>query len=201
MFGITWLPELLAVAAVFFIADLVYVIDHYLVHHDRDRYRRTHFRHHRRYNGPKSGPQFDAYELGTYNSAGFGLLLCMSVVTLFSGNIGFLLGGGLKWVHSLLFHLYQHGWWGPVAVRQAPPPRPRRTWGLASARYHAWHHSNPDDGRFTYAESWAGFDRILEILHPRLVRYTVDGRLGRLGQQAVRGAEERARRARHEARP
>lgn len=45
---------------------------------------------------------------------------------------------------------------------------------MASARYHAFHHSHPDDRIFTYAESWAGFDRILELLHPWLVRFTVD---------------------------
>ncbi len=176
-----WLPELAAVLGVFFVADLVYVIDHYFVHFNRDRYRQTHARHHRRYNGARGGqPQFDDFELSTYNSAGFGLLIAMSVMSLFTGNVGFVLGAALKWVHSLLFHLYQHGWWSDTAVRVKPPPRPRPSWGLASARYHAWHHSNPNDDRFTYAESWAGFDRILEMLHPWLVRFTADARKGRL---------------------
>ena len=171
--------ELITVLAVFFIADLVYVLDHYFVHHDRDRYRATHSRHHRRYNGPKNGPQLDGYELSTYNSAGFGLLIATSILSLFTGNWGFLLGAALKWVHSLVFHCYQHGWWNKTSIRIDPPPRPGAWWGMASARYHAWHHSNPNDSRFTFAESWAGFDRILEKLHPWLVKYTVDGRAGR----------------------
>ena len=172
-------PEITATLAVFFVADMVYVIDHYLVHHDRDRYRRTHARHHRRYNGPKDGPQLDGFELETYNSAAFGLLLAMSVLSLFTGNVGFVLGAALKWVHSLVFHCYQHGWWNRTPVRQMGLERPPARWGLATARYHAWHHSNPGDVRFTYAESWAGFDRILEMLHPWLVRFTVDARKGR----------------------
>jgi hypothetical protein len=51
-----------------------------------------------------------------------------------------------------------------------------RGWGLARARYHAYHHARPDDGAvFTYAESWQGFDRLLERMHPWLVRFTADG--------------------------
>jgi anti-anti-sigma regulatory factor len=53
---------------------------------------------------------------------------------------------------------------------------PKRTWLLASAKYHAFHHSHPDDAVFTYSESWAGFDRILEWAHPWLVKLTKDGR-------------------------
>ena len=177
--------ELITIFAVFFVADLIYILDHYLVHHDRDRYRATHARHHRRYNGPKDSPQLDAFELETYNSAGFGLLLAMSVLSLFTGNAGFVIGAALKWVHSLIFHCYQHGWWNKVPIRRSNPQRPPATWGLATARYHAWHHSNPDDVRFTFAESWAGFDRILEKLHPWLIRLTVDARKGRLRPQAL----------------
>jgi sterol desaturase/sphingolipid hydroxylase (fatty acid hydroxylase superfamily) len=176
-----WLWLATAAFAVFFVADLVYVLDHYFVHHDRERYRRTHARHHRRYNGPRDGPHFDEFERSTYNSAGLGLLLCMSVVSLFSGNAGFVLGGALKWVHSFAFHLYQHGWWTETPVGRLDLGRPRPTWGLASWRYHAWHHSHPASRPFTYAESWAGFDRILEVLHPVLVRMTADERRKRRG--------------------
>jgi sterol desaturase/sphingolipid hydroxylase (fatty acid hydroxylase superfamily) len=175
-----WLPAAAATLAVFFVADLVYVLDHYFVHHDRDRYRQTHSRHHRRYNGPKDAPQLDEYELSTYNSAGFGLLIAMSVLSLFTGNIGFVAGAALKWMHSLIFHCYQHGWWSKTSIRNAPPPKPKATWGMASARYHAYHHSNAESRRFTYAESWAGFDRLLEMADPFLVRFTVDARQGRL---------------------
>ena len=54
-----------AVAVFFFAADLVYTLDHYFVHHDRERYRLGHARHHRRYNGKKDAPQLDAYEITT----------------------------------------------------------------------------------------------------------------------------------------
>lgn len=167
---------LLAAAAVFFVSDLVYVLDHYFVHHDRERYARTHAHHHRRYNGPKDGPHLDRSELGTYNSAGFASTIGASVLTLYTGNPGFVAGALLKWAHSLLFHLYQHGWWSPVPVVKQDVARPRRRWGLASARYHAFHHAQPNDTRFTYAESWAGFDRLLEWAHPWLVKLTRDYR-------------------------
>jgi Fatty acid hydroxylase superfamily len=169
------LLELILAAAFFFVADLVYVADHYLVHHDRARYKVTHGRHHRRYNGKKDGPQLDAYELSTYSSAALISTLGMSVLSLLTGHIGFFAGAVLKYLHSLVFHCYQHGWWGEVPVRRLDLPPPRRSWGIASARYHAYHHSHPDEAVFTYAESWAGFDRILEALHPWLVRYTADG--------------------------
>jgi hypothetical protein len=162
---------------VLFLADLIFAIDHYLVHHDVKRYKRTHGRHHQRYFRAKDAPQLDAYELSTYNSAGFGYLIAMSVATLFTGNLGFVLGAAIKWVHSLTFHLYQHGWWSEkAAVRKLELGRPNRSWGLATARYHAWHHSDPSKPPFTYAESWAGFDRILEMLDPWIQRYTVDVR-------------------------
>jgi sterol desaturase/sphingolipid hydroxylase (fatty acid hydroxylase superfamily) len=165
----------LACVVFFVIADLVYTIDHYFVHHDRARYRVTHGRHHRRYNGKKDAVQLDAYEMSTYGSAAIMTVAITSVVSLLTGNPGFVIGAILKFVHTLLLHLYQHGWWGEVPLRQQRLGAPRRTWLLASAKYHAYHHSHPDDGTFTYAESWGGFDRILEILHPWLVRYTVDG--------------------------
>jgi sterol desaturase/sphingolipid hydroxylase (fatty acid hydroxylase superfamily) len=164
-----------AAFAFFFVADLVYVADHYLVHHDRARYKVTHGRHHRRYNGKKDGPQLNEYEFSTYSSAALVSILGMSVVSLLTGNAGFFLGAVLKYVHSLVFHCYQHGWWGPTPLRKQGLRAPTRSWGMASARYHAFHHSNPDEPLFTYAESWAGFDRILEALHPWLVRFTVDG--------------------------
>jgi hypothetical protein len=165
----------LAVASVFFVADFVYALDHYLVHHDRARYRVTHRIHHVRYGGRKHEPHLDRSELSTYGSAAFMSLMATSVLSLFSGNPGFVAGSVLKFAHTLLFHLYQHRWWGPVHLRAQRLGKPLRSWGLASARYHAWHHSNPDDPPFTYAESWAGFDRILEWLHPWLVRHTTDG--------------------------
>lgn len=164
----------LACAAFFFVADLVYAIDHYLVHHDRERYRVTHGRHHRRYNGKKDAAQLDAYELSTYGSAAIMTIAITSVLSLTTGNPGFLLGAVLKFAHTLLFHWYQHRWWGEVPLRQQHLDAPKRSWLMASARYHAFHHSHPDDRIFTYAESWAGFDRILELLHPWLVRFTVD---------------------------
>lgn len=169
------LTTALASAAFFFAADLVYAVDHYLVHHDRERYRVTHGRHHRRYNGRKDAPQLDAYELSTYGSAAIMTLAITSVLSLGTGNPGFLLGAALKFVHTLLFHLYQHRWWREIPLRQQHLGAPRRTWWIASAKYHAFHHSHPDDAVFTYAESWAGFDRLLELLHPWLVRFTVDG--------------------------
>ena len=171
----TALTATLACAAFFFVADLVYAVDHYLVHHDRERYRVTHGRHHRRYNGRKDAAQLDAYELSTYGSAAIMTIAITSVLSLMTGNPGFLLGAALKFVHTLLFHLYQHRWWGAVPLRQQHLGAPKRTWLIASAKYHAFHHSHPDDRIFTYAESWAGFDRLLELLHPWLVRFTVDG--------------------------
>lgn len=184
-----------AMSGVFLVSDLVYVLDHYFVHHDRERYARTHARHHRRYNGPKDGPQLDAGELSTYNTAGAASCLAASVLSLYTGNLGFALGALLKWAHSLLFHVYQHGWWGPVPVGNQAIPRPRAHWGLASARYHAFHHTQPNDGRFTYAETWAGFDRLLELAHPWLVRLTVDG--GRV-KRSARRAPPRPRAAHHD---
>lgn len=165
----------LGACAAFCIADLVYAVDHYLVHHDRHRYRLTHGRHHRRYNGKKDAAQLDAYELSTYGSAALMSVAITSVVSLMTGNPGFLLGAVLKFAHTLLLHGYQHRWWGEVPLRQQNLGAPRRSWLLASAKYHAFHHSHPDDRVFTYAESWSGFDRILELLHPWLVRFTVDG--------------------------
>ncbi len=169
-----------AVLAVFVVSDLVYALDHYLVHHDRERYRQTHSRHHRRYNGEKRGPQLDDYELSTYGSAAVLTMAGLSILSLFTGNVGFFLGAVLKLAHSLLFHLYQHRWWGDVPLRKQRLGRPRATFGFASARYHAFHHSDPDDERlFTYAESWAGWDRLLEWAHPVLVRFTADARRAR----------------------
>lgn len=179
----------LAMFGFFFVGDLVYAVDHYLVHHDRERYKATHSRHHRRYNGAKDAPQLDAYELSTYGTAAIMSVALTSVLSLFTGNPGFLIAAVLKFAHTLLFHCYQHGWWGPVPVRKQDLGTPKRTWFLASARYHAFHHSHPDDPVFTYAESWAGFDRLLELLHPWLVRFTVDGR-ARRNLSASNGASD-----------
>lgn len=165
----------LAAAVFCFAADLVYAIDHYLVHHDRARFRKTHGRHHRRYNGRKDAVQLDAYELSTYGSAGVYAMLLMSALSLVTGNPGFFLGAVAKFAHTLTFHCYQHGWWGQVPLRHQALSPPRRTWGLATARYHAFHHTHPDDGVFTYSESWAGFDRLLELAHPWLLKLTKDG--------------------------
>ena len=170
------LSIVLAAGLFAFVADFVYAVDHYLVHHDRTRYRITHGRHHRRYNGKKDAPQLDAHELSTYGSAALMSMAITSVVSLATGNVGFFLGAVLKLAHTLLFHVYQHRWWSSVPLRQQALGRPRRGWGIASARYHAFHHSHPDDEIFTYAESWAGFDRLLELLHPWLVRFTADRR-------------------------
>jgi sterol desaturase/sphingolipid hydroxylase (fatty acid hydroxylase superfamily) len=164
-----------AAAAFCVIADFVYVVDHYLVHHDRARYKVTHGRHHRRYNGVKDSVQLNGYELSTYSSAALVSMLGMSVLSLLSGNWGFLGGAVLKYIHTLLFHCYQHGWWGQVPLRKQQLGPPSRGWGISSARYHAFHHSHPDNPIFTYSESWSGWDRILEALHPWLVRHTVDG--------------------------
>jgi sterol desaturase/sphingolipid hydroxylase (fatty acid hydroxylase superfamily) len=176
------LGVLLAVLAFFFFADLAYTLDHYLVHHDAARYRATHGRHHRRYNGAKNASQLNAYELSTYTSAAAVSVVAMSALSLLTGNPGFVLGAVLKYVHSLLLHLYQHRWWGPVPLRRQRLPAPRRHWGLVSARRHAFHHSDPDDPIFTYAETWAGFDRILERLHPWLSRLTKNGKLPPRGE-------------------
>jgi len=168
----------LAVAAVFFVADVTYTLDHYFVHRDRKRYRATHGRHHRRYNRVKRAPQLDAYELSTYTTAGVMLVLATSTLSLYTGNWGFVAGALAKYVHSLLFHLYQHAWWrfGPATQLALGPPR--AGWGLASARYHSWHHARPDVRPFTYAESWAGLDRILERIDPWLSRFAADVRRG-----------------------
>lgn len=165
----------LAAASFFVGADVVYTLDHYFVHHDRERYKRTHSRHHRRYVGSKDGPQLDAYELWTYSRAALISLAGMIVLTLFTKEWGFVIGAVLKYVHSLLFHLYQHGWWSETPLRKQNFPPPRPGWGLATARYHAHHHAYPDDRVFTYAESWQGFDRLLELAHPWLVKFTKDG--------------------------
>lgn len=165
-----------AAAFFFFAADLVYTLDHYLVHHDRERYRRGHGRHHTRYVGEKDAPHLDEYELSTYTSAALISIAAMLTLSLLTGNWGWAIGSVLKYAHSLVFHLYQHKWWSAVAVKKQGLAPPAPTWGLASARYHAHHHSHPNDRVFTFAETWAGFDRILEWAHPWLVKYTVDGR-------------------------
>ncbi|HEY8078340.1 MAG TPA: hypothetical protein VIF62_29630 [Labilithrix sp.] len=159
----------------FFFADLVYTLDHYFVHHDRERYRRGHSRHHRRYNGVKDDVQLDHYEITTYSSASLVSIAGMAAIALLFGAWGLLVGAVLKWIHSLVFHCYQHKWWGEVPIRQQGKTTPKRGWGVASAHYHSYHHAFPDDGVFTYAESWKGFDRILEWAHPWLVRFTKDG--------------------------
>jgi hypothetical protein len=169
------LATLGATAVFFFAADLVYTLDHYFVHHDRERYRDGHSRHHRRYIGFKDAPQLDDYELSTYGTAALLSFAGMATLSLLTGNWGFALGAALKFVHSLVFHCYQHGWWSDVPLRKQGLPAPTRGWGLASATYHAYHHSHPTSPIFTYAESWKGFDRILEWAHPWLVRYTKDG--------------------------
>jgi hypothetical protein len=179
----TFLGSAAAAGLFFFAADLVYTLDHYLVHHDRGRYRLGHSRHHRRYNGAKDGPQLDAYELSTYGTAAVLSTVGTSVVSLLTGNWGFVIGAIAKFAHSLLFHFYQHWWWSDVPLRKQELAPPRRGWGLASARYHAHHHAHPNDPIFTYAESWQGFDRILEWAHPWLVRFTTDGR-GRAANHA-----------------
>lgn len=162
-------------ALFFFAADLVYTLDHYFVHHDRERYRAGHSRHHRRYNVAKDAPQLDDYELSTYGSAALLAFVAMSTLSLLTGNWGFALGAVLKFVHSLLFHCWQHGWWSAVPIRKQGLPAPRRGWGLATASYHEHHNAYPEHEVFAYAESWQGFDRILEWAHPWLVRFTRDG--------------------------
>jgi sterol desaturase/sphingolipid hydroxylase (fatty acid hydroxylase superfamily) len=183
----------LAAVGFFVAADLVYTLDHYLVHHDRERYRLGHARHHRRYIGRKDAPQLDAYELATYGSAALVSFAAMSAVALFTGLWGLAIGAALKLVHSLLFHCYQHRWWSQTPIGRQEIARPRRGWGLATAAYHAHHHARPDDAVFTYSETWQGFDRILERLHPWLVRHTQDGRRGeaidRTERLAVRRSE------------
>jgi hypothetical protein len=164
-----------AAALFFFAADLVYTLDHYFVHHDRERYRAGHARHHRRYNVGKNAAQLDDYELETYGSAALLSFMGTSTLSLLTGNWGFALGAALKFVHSLVFHCYQHGWWSTVPLRKQGLPVPQRGWGLASAHYHAHHHAHPEDAVFTYAKSWKGFDRLLERAHPWLVRFTKDG--------------------------
>ncbi len=168
------------------VADLVYALDHYLVHHDAARYRATHGRHHRRYNGARAGgAHLDRHEVRTYSSAAFMMACGTSVLGLFTGNPGFVLGAVAKYLHSLAFHLYQHAWWSDTPVRQQHLGAPRAHWGLASARYHAFHHSDPNDRVFTYSESWAGWDRLLERAHPFLHRFTVDGKQRRLPKPPV----------------
>jgi hypothetical protein len=169
------LSNLGAAAFFFFVADAVYTLDHYLVHHDRERYRKGHARHHRRYNASRSGAQLDDYELTTYSSAALVSIAGMAALSLIVGNWGLLAGAVLKYIHSLVFHCYQHKWWSKTPVRKQGMERPTRGWGIASARYHAHHHAYPDDPVFTYTETWKGFDRILEWAHPWLVRFTKDG--------------------------
>jgi hypothetical protein len=176
---------ILAIAAVFFVSDLVYTLDHYFVHHDKKRYAAGHGRHHLRYGGARDGQHLNFYEVSTYASAALMSMLPTSLLSLFTGNPGFFAGAVLKFVHSLLFHLYQHRWWGSRPVSKLGLEKPTGGWGIASSTYHAHHHACPNDGPFTYAESWKGFDRLLEWAHPRLVRLTADGqsrvRLDRVG--------------------
>src|SRR5262249_12668803 len=112
------LSSALAAFSVFVVSDLVYTLDHYFVHHDKARYLKTHGRHHVRYGGAKTEEHLDAYEVSTYGTAAFMSLMPTSLLSLFTGNPGFALGAALKFLHSLLFHLYQHKWWGPVNVRK-----------------------------------------------------------------------------------
>lgn len=166
----------IAIVVVFFVADLVYTLDHYFVHHDRARYREGHGRHHRRYIGSKNAPHLDAYELTTYTSAAVVSIAGCATLSLLLGNWGLLGGAVLKYVHALLFHCYQHKWWTDVPLRRQSLEPPTRGWGIASARYHAHHHAHPEDEKvFTYTETWQGFDRILEWAHPWLVSFTKDG--------------------------
>lgn len=178
-----------AATAFFLGADLVYTLDHYLVHHDRERYRKGHGRHHARYVGAKDAPQLDEYELSTYSSAAALSIAGMLTLSLLTGNWGFAIGAVLKYAHSLIFHCYQHKWWSETPLKKQNLPPPKRHWGLSSALYHAHHHAHPNDGVFTYSESWAGFDRLLEWAHPWLVKYTVDGR-ARAAKQASQGLVE-----------
>src|SRR5262245_19552569 len=141
-----------AIVVFFIAADLVYTLDHYFVHHDRERYRTGHGRHHRRYNGKKDAPQLDAYEVTTYGSAALVSFVGMSAVSLVTGNWAFAAAAVLKFIHSLAFHCYQHHWWSDeVALRKQGLPMPKRGWGFATAKYHAWHHSHPDHEVFTYS--------------------------------------------------
>jgi len=187
----SYLGTVAAAVSFFFVADLVYTLDHYLVHHDRERYRTGHFVHHRRYSVVKNAPQLDEYELSTYGSAGLLSTVGMATLSLLTGNWGFAIGAALKFVHSLLFHLYQHYWWGQVPVRKQGLPIPKRGWGLSTAHYHAHHHAHPEHEVFTFSESWQGFDRILEWAHPWLVKYTVDYQ-ARAARMAAREAEKAA---------
>jgi Fatty acid hydroxylase superfamily len=166
------LPAVCAALAYLFVADFVYALDHYLVHHDRERYRLTHGRHHRRYDGAKDAPHLDGYELSTYTSAFVVAALGMSALALVTGNPGFLVGACLKYLHSLVFHYVQHAWWGEVPLRAQRLGRPPRSWGFVSARSHAFHHSHPGDSRFAFAEIWSGHDRLLEWAHPWLQQLT-----------------------------
>jgi len=169
------MSEALAVVFVFFLSDLVYTLDHYFVHHDKERYRTGHGRHHLRYGGVKDGPHLDAYEVSTYGTAAVMSMMGTSVLSLVTGNPGFLLGAVLKFLHSLVFHCYQHRWWSERPVSKLGLPKAEAGWGIASATYHAHHHASPNDGPFTYTETWKGFDRLLEWAHPWLVRFTKDG--------------------------
>jgi hypothetical protein len=173
-----------AAALFFFAADLVYTLDHYFVHHDRERYRKGHGRHHARYIGEKDAPQLDEYEFSTYSSAAMLSTAGMMTISLLTGNWGFAIGAILKYAHSLIFHCYQHKWWSPdITLKKQGLSAPTRHWGLSSAHYHAHHHAHPNDPIFTYSESWSGFDRILEKVHPWLVNYTVDGKAKQKRQQ------------------
>jgi hypothetical protein len=167
--------NLSAVALFFFCADLVYTLDHYFVHHDHARYKGGHSRHHRRYNSARTERHLDNYEFTTYSSAALVSIAGMAAIALITSVWAFLLAAILKYVHSLVFHCYQHNWWSRIPVRRQGMLPPTRGWGIATARYHAHHHAHPDDAVFTYSESWQGFDRILEWAHPWLVRFTRDG--------------------------
>ena len=191
------LATIAAVLAVFFIADLIYTVRHYWVHHDARAYVREHKWHHGRYRGKQTGAVLDWSEFAVYTRSGVAMALLGGFLTWLSGEPGFLIGAVLKWIHNYVFHLYQHAWWGrePDEWRRAPP---RAGWGLASARYHAYHHRAARRRPFTYAESWAGFDRILERLHPLIVRFTPDARRSRYRLQAPHSGAQSSRALREE---
>ncbi len=164
---------------VFLAADLIYTVRHYLVHHDSDAYVRTHEEHHERYLGARDGLVLDAKEFWVYTRSGLIMAVAGLGLSLLTKEPGFAIGAAVKWAHNYLFHLYQHRWWGTDTGESFERRPVRAGWGMASARYHAFHHHAARSRPFTYAETWAGFDRLLELAHPWLLRWTADARRSR----------------------
>ena len=171
------LIDFVAAAGIFLLADFIYAMDHYFVHRNAMRYLAQHRPHHDFYADGRATPLFMPGEFARYTATGLATILVGALLWWQTGVIGFVIGGVLKFAHNYLFHMYQHHWAYKEHDKNDAPMR--AGWGIASARYHQFHHDHPNRRPFTYAETWAGWDRILEMADPVLSRVSANHRRAR----------------------